>query len=145
VDKHGHIFVTLNPPYEVDPKMVFKRIQYEHPVIDGAAVTLQRQMPSVQNTRGISYAGAWMSYGFHEDGFTSGLRAVVDHIPDVTPPFEIEYPDREPSKAMVGYVFDVLQATGCATVLGTVFSVALRCVACLFSPFISSSKRAKQD
>lgn len=102
-------------------------------------------MPSVQNTRGISYAGAWLCYGFHEDGFTSGLRAVVDHIPDVTPPFAIEYPDREPSKAAVSYVFDVLEGSGCATVLGAVFSVVLRCVSCLLSPFTRSSKKVKKD
>lgn len=37
----------------------------------------QALMPSIQNIRGISYAGAWLKYGFHEDGFTSGLRAAL--------------------------------------------------------------------
>lgn len=44
------------------------------------AIHAQREMHRIQNTRGISYAGAWMNYGFHEDGFTSGLRAAL-HLP----------------------------------------------------------------
>jgi hypothetical protein len=34
-EKYGNIFITLNPPYTVDPDTVFRRIMYEHPVIDG--------------------------------------------------------------------------------------------------------------
>lgn len=157
-EKHGYIFVTLNPPYDVDPKKVFKRINYEHPVIDGKvsplqppastrsstrcpqAVLLQRDMASIQGTRGISYAGAWLSYGFHEDGFTSGLRAVVDHIPDVKPPFPIRYPDREPLKAPIGLVFDFLEATRARIALGGLFSVVLGGISFILSPFKRLSK-----
>ena len=35
----------------------------------------QNEMYKIQNTRSISYAGAYLKYGFHEDGFTSGLLA----------------------------------------------------------------------
>lgn len=31
---YGQIFVTLNPPYEPDPKSVSARFEYDHPVID---------------------------------------------------------------------------------------------------------------
>lgn len=39
-------------------------------------------MKTIQHVRGISFAGAWLNYGFHEDGFTSGLRAAVGIIQD---------------------------------------------------------------
>jgi len=35
---------------------------------------------SIQNKRGISYAGAWTKYGFHEDGFSSGLLVAQEHL-----------------------------------------------------------------
>lgn len=34
----------------------------------------------IQNQRGISYAGAWTKYGFHEDGFSSGLKVAREHL-----------------------------------------------------------------
>ena len=34
VARHGQIFLTLNPPFEPDPKLVFKEFLYDHPVLD---------------------------------------------------------------------------------------------------------------
>jgi len=34
VAKHGQIFLTLNPPFEPDPDLVFKEFLYDHPVLD---------------------------------------------------------------------------------------------------------------
>jgi len=47
----------------------------------------QKRLPSIQNTRGISYAGAWTKYGFHEDGFSSGIKVAVEHL-DAKLPWE---------------------------------------------------------
>jgi len=82
------------------------------------AVQAQNEMYKIQNTRSISYAGAYLKYGFHEDGFTSGLLAACsvdddqESLPSsasftaaltgmtiptrkltVHPPFEIEHAD----------------------------------------------------
>jgi predicted NAD/FAD-binding protein len=65
-------------------------------------------MPQIQNTRGISYAGAWMGYGFHEDGFTSGLKAAVN-LGGVSLPFEILPADRRIVRVWMADVFDVLE------------------------------------
>jgi len=68
----------------------------------------QKLMPSIQNTRGVSYAGAWMGYGFHEDGFTSGLRAAV-RLGGVKLPFQIRPADRHIDSLWVADIFDVLE------------------------------------
>ncbi|KAK9334730.1 hypothetical protein V1521DRAFT_486214 [Lipomyces starkeyi] len=51
-----------------------------HPWYTPEAVANQEKMPLIQNIRGISYAGAWMAYGLHEDGFAAGLRCAIDHL-----------------------------------------------------------------
>lgn len=32
-------------------------------------------LPTINGVAGISFAGAWMGSGFHEDGFAAGVRA----------------------------------------------------------------------
>ncbi|KAK4141260.1 uncharacterized protein C8A04DRAFT_31121 [Dichotomopilus funicola] len=76
----GDVLVTLNPLHEPDPKTVQGRYEYRHALYTPAAVRAQERLDTIQNTRGISYAGAWTKYGFHEDGFSSGLRAAVEHL-----------------------------------------------------------------
>jgi len=40
-----------------------------------AAIAAQAEMPRLQGQQHTWYAGAWMRYGFHEDGFQAGLAA----------------------------------------------------------------------
>jgi predicted NAD/FAD-binding protein len=69
--------VSLNPPHEPDAKQVLYRTEYEHPLYDTATINAQNALPAMQGLRHTWWAGAWTRYGFHEDGFTSGLRAVA--------------------------------------------------------------------
>lgn len=76
----GDVLVTLNPLFEPDPKTVQGRYQYAHPLYNADSVYAQALLPKIQNTRGISYCGAWTKYGFHEDGFSSGLYVAKEHL-----------------------------------------------------------------
>jgi len=76
----GDVLVTLNPLQEPDPETVQGRFSYRHPLYTPAAVRAQNLLPTIQNRRGISYAGAWTKYGFHEDGFSSGLYVAKEHL-----------------------------------------------------------------
>lgn len=57
------------------------------------SVRAQSRIPDIQNTRRITYAGAWTNYGFHEDGFTSGLKLAVEQF-GAKIPFAIQPADR---------------------------------------------------
>ena len=76
----GPVLVTLNPLSPPDPRLVQGIWEYSHPMYNAAAIRSQALLPMIQNTRGISYCGAWTKYGFHEDGFSSGLSAAVNHL-----------------------------------------------------------------
>ena len=76
----GDVLVTLNPLHKPDPALTQGTWHYSHPLYNAAAIDSQARLPTIQNTRGISYVGAWTKYGFHEDGFSSGIKAAVDHL-----------------------------------------------------------------
>ena len=71
------VVVSLNPTGEIDPAQVLGRYHYAHPVFDAPAIAAQEAMPSVQGEAGVWFAGAWMGYGFHEDGFKAGRAAAA--------------------------------------------------------------------
>jgi uncharacterized protein len=70
------VIVTLNPAREPDPAKVLAEFDYAHPIFDGPAIAAQQKLAAVQGEGGIWLAGAWGSYGFHEDGLKSALRVV---------------------------------------------------------------------
>jgi uncharacterized protein len=66
--------VSLNRDDEVDPALRVMRTRYEHPAFDFDALTAQRALRDIQGAGRTWYSGAWMGYGFHEDG----MRSAVD-------------------------------------------------------------------
>ena len=69
------VFVSLNPLTDIDPSQVLGQFQYTHPVFDLAAIQAQRRMGPLQGQQHTWFAGAWMGYGFHEDGYKAGRAA----------------------------------------------------------------------
>jgi uncharacterized protein len=74
IDRRKPLFVTLNPHIEPDPKLTFQTWQYAHPQFDRAALAAQAQIDAIQGQNRTWFAGAWLGYGFHEDGLRSGLN-----------------------------------------------------------------------
>ncbi|WP_310566295.1 FAD-dependent oxidoreductase [Hydrogenophaga sp.] len=75
------VIVSLNPSTGIDPAQVIGDYGYDHPVFDLAAIRAQAQVPALQGQQQTFFAGAWMGYGFHEDGLKAGLqaaRALID-------------------------------------------------------------------
>ena len=69
------VIVSLNPVHEIDPAKVIGAYDYAHPVFDLAAIQAQERMLQLQGQQRTWFAGAWMGYGFHEDGFKAGRAA----------------------------------------------------------------------
>jgi hypothetical protein len=71
------VLVTLNPPRPPKSEHLKAIYYYSHPLYTTEAVRAQTHLDKIQGMRGIYYVGAWTGYGFHEDGFTSGVRVGV--------------------------------------------------------------------
>jgi predicted NAD/FAD-binding protein len=85
------LFVTLNPMHDFAPGTVLHTVDYEHPLFDAAAIAAQREISRIQGTRHTWFAGAWLGYGFHEDGLQSGLE-IAERIGPVLRPWSVENP-----------------------------------------------------
>ncbi len=73
------VIVTLNPPSEPAPSRMLREFEYSHPLLDGPAMAAQAGIAQLQGQRHTWYAGAWLGYGFHEDGLASA-HAIADDI-----------------------------------------------------------------
>lgn len=65
-------FVTLNPEREVAPEQVVQRLEFEHPVYLPDSPLAQEQLRNLSGQRRVFFAGAYLGYGFHEDGARAG-------------------------------------------------------------------------
>ncbi|MGL6279947.1 MAG: NAD(P)/FAD-dependent oxidoreductase [Gaiella sp.] len=66
--------VTLNRTAEIDPAKIVRVLRYAHPRMTFAALDAQRELHRLNVDR-LAFAGAWQSFGFHEDGIRSGAAA----------------------------------------------------------------------
>ncbi|KAL8851668.1 MAG: hypothetical protein Q9221_003399 [Calogaya cf. arnoldii] len=78
--EYGDVLVTLNPLWAPEPELTQGVWAYNHPQYNSEAIRCQKMLPMIQNTRAISYCGAWTKYGFHEDGFSSGIKVAMEHL-----------------------------------------------------------------
>lgn len=67
--------VTLNP--RTPPRGVLHEAVFEHPQLDLAALAAQAELPRLAGAHRTYYAGAYLGFGFHEDGLRAGLAAAA--------------------------------------------------------------------
>jgi hypothetical protein len=130
--KHGHLFATLDPLFPPSPTRILGHYAYSHPVLSANSVRAQYELALLnaqamrtrtgpESARHRVFAGAWTHYGFHEDGFASGLCAAAA-LPGVAPPFMITNADFERGKPFttvmpMAWLFDVLETVRAFTAL----------------------------
>jgi uncharacterized protein len=86
LDARHDVFVSLNPRRDIDPHKIDASFTYRHPIFDRASIQAQSRVHEIQGKDRIWYCGAYLRYGFHEDGCMSGLA--VARALGAPPPWE---------------------------------------------------------
>jgi predicted NAD/FAD-binding protein len=84
IPKSHPLFVTLNPVKQIDEQDVFYETTYTHPFFDFNALKVQKEISKIQGAGNIYYVGAYLGYGFHEDGIKSSYdvcKTLVKKMP----------------------------------------------------------------
>lgn len=67
-----HYLVSVNPGDRVAPDSILAEFDYAHPVYSMRTLKAQRDLSAVNGARSTHFAGAYLGYGFHEDGVQAG-------------------------------------------------------------------------
>ncbi|MBK9383607.1 MAG: FAD-dependent oxidoreductase [Planctomycetes bacterium] len=70
----AELLVSLNGEELVDPKQVLQRVLFSHPQYGLRSHAAQARHAELIRHQRVSACGAYWGYGFHEDGYQSGLR-----------------------------------------------------------------------
>jgi predicted NAD/FAD-binding protein len=69
--------VTLNRSDSVDPDKLIARMRYDHPVFTKEGVAAAERLSKLDEGRFTHFAGAYLGFGFHEDGFRSAVNVAA--------------------------------------------------------------------
>ncbi|MEC8986749.1 MAG: FAD-dependent oxidoreductase [Chloroflexota bacterium] len=70
-----NFLVTLNPTQPPDPNMTLYSTKYTHPILSFDCSDNEKHFDILNSTGRVFFCGAYLGYGFHEDGFVSGMKA----------------------------------------------------------------------
>lgn len=74
IDESEPLFVSLNCRDSIPEDMIYDVAEFAHPVFDRAAIRAQEELPIIQGQNNSWFCGAWTRWGFHEDGYASGMN-----------------------------------------------------------------------
>lgn len=77
VSEREQYFVSINPSEPPAEESIKRRLSYEHPLFDLAAVKAQSRLRQLHDSGDQTkryFCGAWQRYGFHEDGLWSAAN-----------------------------------------------------------------------
>ena len=72
------LLVTLNPPADkkIDKRKILEKVILKHPLLNENHLFLSEEVNNLQGNNMTYYTGAWLGYGFHEDGLKASIRIV---------------------------------------------------------------------
>ena len=68
------MIATLNPGWEPDAQRIHDDYLFEHPLFDETAIRGQSAIDAIQGRNRFWFCGAYLRYGFHEDGLSSAVK-----------------------------------------------------------------------
>uniref|UniRef100_A0A7S2DZ66 Amine oxidase domain-containing protein n=1 Tax=Octactis speculum TaxID=3111310 RepID=A0A7S2DZ66_9STRA len=72
------VFVSLNPASPPAKALVHRRMTYSHPIYSLEVADAQVELTRLSgDTTGLWFCGAYLGYGFHEDGLRTGLQVAA--------------------------------------------------------------------
>ena len=78
-----NFLVTLNPTQPPDPSMTLYSTKYTHPILSFDSSNNEKRFDILNSTGRVLFCGSYLGYGFHEDGFVSGMKAAqtINQLP----------------------------------------------------------------
>jgi len=76
------VIVTLNPVSKIDREKIVKELNYQHPLFCAESILAQSKIKKFQGKQRIYFSGAWLRYGFHEDGILNTKRVINQLLED---------------------------------------------------------------
>ena len=74
IDASSPVFVTLNPISPIPKDMIYDIHEFYHPVFDQSSIDGQLDLNKIQGDSNTWFCGAYLRYGFHEDGVWSAAE-----------------------------------------------------------------------
>jgi predicted NAD/FAD-binding protein len=84
LDTNINYFVTVNPDTKPQDSKIINEHNFSHPVFDKKAIQAQSQIELIQGQNNTYFCGAYLRYGFHEDGILSAVT-VAEKLDVKTP------------------------------------------------------------
>jgi len=75
LDDDRDFCVSVNPGPNLDSSRILASFDYSHLVYEPETLSYQQQLNSLNGEKNTYYVGAYLGYGFHEDGVASAVRA----------------------------------------------------------------------
>ncbi|KAI0476353.1 FAD/NAD(P)-binding domain-containing protein [Xylariaceae sp. FL0804] len=87
----GRVLVSMNPLRAPSTSTFQSSQEYQHPLVSSESILMAPHLNRINGVGGIFFAGAWMGFGFHEDGFAAGAHAARMLIEggDAVPPLDL--------------------------------------------------------
>ena len=74
LDSKKNYIVSVNPSIKPSKESIIYNTEYNHPILGKDAINMQKELNNLNKESRILFSGAYFGFGFHEDGYLSGLN-----------------------------------------------------------------------